>query len=70
MTWVATPSKKPVESKGITNAENVDWCLAVAPKSDMEIDFLVVGDAIAAAGIAQVTGTALDWIVLLSHKEE
>ena len=55
--------KKPVEAKGIANAENVGLVRWVEPRGDMEIDPLVVGDAIAAAAIAQVTSTALDCTV-------
>jgi hypothetical protein len=61
--WAAHSVQKPVESKGIANAENVGWRVTVEPKSNMEVDLLVVRDAIAATGIEQVTVAAMYRIV-------
>jgi hypothetical protein len=64
-------SREPVESEGIANSEYVGWRVPVEPEPNMKIDLLVVGDSVAAAGIEQVTGAAMDRIVAdILNKQE
>jgi cell division protease FtsH len=61
---MAVPGQDPVHKtsiipRGITDAENICRRIAIQTNADVKIDLMVVVDAIAAAGIDQLTITAV-----------
>jgi hypothetical protein len=57
------PSEQAIEPERIADAENIGGRVAVEADRNVEIDLLCVGDAIAAAGIEEVTRATMHVIV-------